>query len=310
MASAVPRFLIAALAATWVALLGAACGHMRPSQPKPPQPDELMNATYVGVTEAPVTLVDGRWEGETLERGNASRPWVELAPGLAAMADLDGDGLEETAVVLSTGSGGSGVFSYLAVAGRIESGIVNLDTSLIGDRVQIRALRIASGTIEIDVVQAGSNDPACCPAELATRSFVLREGGLAEGRARVTGELGLDTLDAARWRLTHFARDEPAPQDPAITLIVSEGRLTGSSGCNRYSGGATAGDAAGEVTIGPLAGTRMACPEPAMSIETRYLQALQSTVGYAFANGKLALTRMEEAGLQVMLFERDEVESP
>ena len=74
-----------------------------------------MNATFVGVTEAPVTLVDGRWEGEPFEPGDASRPWVELASGLAAMSDLDGDGREETAVVLSTGAGGSGLFSYVPV---------------------------------------------------------------------------------------------------------------------------------------------------------------------------------------------------
>jgi hypothetical protein len=47
-----------------------------------------------------------------------------------------------------------------------------------------------------------------------------------------------------------------------------------------------------------------------MSLETRYLQTLQSTVGYGFADGKLALTGVDAAGLHVMLFERDETESP
>ncbi len=57
------------------------------------------------------------------------------------------------------------------------------------------------------------------------------------------------------------------------TLVFDgEGRVSGSGGCNRYTGSYTYGD--GELTFGPLAGTKMMCPEAVMDQEDRFLEAL------------------------------------
>ena len=60
---------------------------------------------------------------------------------------------------------------------------------------------------------------------------------------------------------------------------MRRGRVSGSSGCNRYTGPATiSGD---EVSIGAVAGTRMMCPDPqVMAQESRYLGLLSQIASY------------------------------
>lgn len=61
--------------------------------------------------------------------------------------------------------------------------------------------------------------------------------------------------------------------DPKSTLgFRTEGRIAGLGGCNAFSGTATiTGD---RIAVGPLAGTKMACPPDVMDQEARFLDAL------------------------------------
>lgn len=80
------------------------------------------------------------------------------------------------------------------------------------------------------------------------------------------------------WRLIGFG-DATEPGDVEVTLRVeAEGKLSGTSGCNRYSGAWTPGD--GGANVGPLAATKMACPPPRMEIESRYLDELGNVRGW------------------------------
>ena len=89
--------------------------------------------------------------------------------------------------------------------------------------------------------------------------------------------------------LTEMEGQPPLP-DVTVDLILSEdGSVSGSSGCNRYTGEATFAD--GEMTLGPnLASTRMACEEAIMSQEDAYLRLLQQVAGYEVVDGQLHLT--------------------
>lgn len=60
-----------------------------------------------------------------------------------------------------------------------------------------------------------------------------------------------------------------------ITLEFAEtGRVSGSAGCNRYTG-AYSYDGAGALIVTPLGVTRRACPPPLMEQEARFIEALQ-----------------------------------
>ena len=116
--------------------------------------------------------------------------------------------------------------------------------------------------------------------------------------------LSLDTLAGREWVLLAWDVEEPAPAEPEVTLAYIDGRLAGTSGCNRYTAAAKAGATPGDVTVGPAAGTRMACPEPQSAVETRFLKQLGSAKKLSFPPGRLALSYEKDGGaFGTMLFE-------
>jgi heat shock protein HslJ len=76
-----------------------------------------------------------------------------------------------------------------------------------------------------------------------------------------------------------------------ITAMFENGKLTGSAGCNTYNGTytATSGSSENEITIGPLATTRMACEGRVMDQETRYLSALEAAETYTISDTTLTI---------------------
>jgi heat shock protein HslJ len=90
------------------------------------------------------------------------------------------------------------------------------------------------------------------------------------------------------WRVIAVAGQRPPPAARVGFSIASDGRIAGRSGCNRFTGKAEIGG--GRIMVGPLAGTRMACPPPLMAVEARFLAVLQSVERYALQRGRLVLT--------------------
>ena len=268
----------------------------------PPSTAELANISYTGINENTVTLEDGRWEGKPFVEGGASRPVIGLVSDFRLTGDLDSDGVDEVVVLLWESTGGSGLFIYVAAAGRRDGKPVNLGTAFVGDRVQLRSGQIQDGMLKLDVVQQGPDDAGCCPSQNASRYWSLDAYGLHEGEAQITGTATLQNIMGKEWVLIQLNSDEPAPDEPAVTLNFDGERLSGKSGCNRYFAAVTEGEIPGDLTIGMVGGTRMACQEDAMALETRYLESLGNVINYGFLNGKLALLSQHEEATKVLLF--------
>lgn len=141
---------------------------------------DLANATYEGVYDRPVTLADGRYEGEPFQPGAASRPVLVLLPDLTASGDLDGDGTDEGIGILVENSGGSGSFVYLAVVGPTPNGDRSLATKLLGDRVNVTRLTVEDATIEIELVAPDPDGPMAGPGRETFRQFRLYGAELVE----------------------------------------------------------------------------------------------------------------------------------
>ena len=152
-----------------VSLAGCSGVSERPAAAPPPTFDDIRNATVIGLFDEPVTLADGRWEGEPYVVGGASRPTAGVIGDLSVSGDLDGDGTGETVAFLWSATGGSGTRNYIAVFTNSGAGVNNRSTVLIGDRVKPRDARIAAGQVEVDVVEHGPDDAMCCPSVEATR---------------------------------------------------------------------------------------------------------------------------------------------
>lgn len=111
----------------------------------------------------------------------------------------------------------------------------------------------------------------------------------------------LADLEGREWKLTELGRDDAVPDEVEITLRFAEGRAAGRGGCNRYSAGVT-GKAPGELEIGPIAATKMACPGPAGILERRFFEALSGASSYSFLAGRLVLSCNTKDGMVALVF--------
>jgi heat shock protein HslJ len=251
-----------------------------------------------------VTLQNGLWTGSPTAPGTASRPVVELAGDFRVVGDVDGDGLDDSVVVLTYSSGGSGSFSYLAVMARKNGSVRNIATAALGDRVQLRSVQISNRKLLVSGVRAGRSDAACCPGELVEWQWTFNAGNLTTPGAQKTGRLSLAVLAKTEWALHSWDITEPAANEPSVTLAYDAGRITGTSGCNRYSAAVTEGKSPGELTVGLIAGTRMTCPGPQSEIESRFLELLAGARTFGFMLGRLTISYARANGSRgSMLFD-------
>ncbi|MGH7570514.1 MAG: META domain-containing protein [Gemmatimonadota bacterium] len=96
-----------------------------------------------------------------------------------------------------------------------------------------------------------------------------------------------ELVDTA-WQLVRIDGWELDPELPDVTLTFEPDRLSGSGGCNWYTGWLEEGD--GGLRISRMAVTRRDCIHPRiMDREARYLVALEEISGYRLTDGELAL---------------------
>ncbi len=82
---------------------------------------------------------------------------------------------------------------------------------------------------------------------------------------------------------------------------LPNGRVAGSSGCNRFTGqGFVSG---GKVEIGTLSTTRMACPPALMDQEAKYLKALAASRRYEIGGDGL-MRFFDDRDVAVLRFSR------
>lgn len=144
----------------------------------------LRNAAYeVGINEK-VTA--------TLTNGQYLDPANDLAISLGdliAYGDLTGDGQEEALVFVMTDYGGTGRFYNLVVMSDQKGAPTQLASALLGDRVQIRSLSVKQGLVVVNMVEAGPNDPDCCPTQEVIKVFGLNDNQLEELSSQPVGSI-------------------------------------------------------------------------------------------------------------------------
>jgi hypothetical protein len=91
----------------------------------------------------------------------------------AATGDLNGDGKDEIAALVSENFGGTGVFVYLVVYNDGNGTPTFFTSRIVDDRPQLNALSIENGEIFLDATIHGTEDPMCCPTLKTTRHYEL-----------------------------------------------------------------------------------------------------------------------------------------
>jgi heat shock protein HslJ len=108
---------------------------------------------------------------------------------------------------------------------------------------------------------------------------VADENGLSDG---VSHEIVVSAgLEDTKWVL-----DSSRPGARA-TVVFTGGAVSGSGGCNSYSGAYVATDS--QLTISDLTMSQRLCPEPVMQQETDFFSALATAQAYAVSGSSLTI---------------------
>ena len=98
---------------------------------------------------------------------------------------------------------------------------------------------------------------------------------------------GVTELPGTSWTLVEIGGSAPAGDAKPTLVFGTDGTVTGNSGCNTFNGTVTIDGST--IGFGPMATTRMACPEPAMSVESAYLAGLDAAATWRMDGGQLVL---------------------
>lgn len=130
---------------------------------------------------------------------------------------------------------------------------------------------------------------ANAPADASSLKYTLVE--MVSKELAEEGAMESATLEGPTWQLTAVSDGSgvltDAPAGVEATALFEEGRVGGSSGCNRYSAGYTLDGASLTIMPGPM--TMMACPEPQMTVEQQFMAALAATASHQIDGDQLAL---------------------
>jgi heat shock protein HslJ len=145
-----------------------------------------------------------------------------------------------------------------------------------------------------------------------TRSYRIAAGKLdlltADGAATATFAAQSTTLAGTAWLVTGYNNGKQAVvsvlADTSLTMAFSsDGKVTGSAGCNRYTAGCAFDGA--KLTISPATTTRKMCAqlERIMEQEQQFLKALESVATARFEGDRLELRTAD--GALAMTLERE-----
>jgi heat shock protein HslJ len=270
-----------------------------------PTDAELRNATYLGIpNENSIARLDqGEYE---MRETDGTLVWQMSYNGtLPVEGDFTGDGSPDAIATLVGGGGGSGMFEYLALMVRDETGVRQAGLVLLGDRISMRDVRNENGQLAVDVVEQGPDDPMCCPGQLATYRWAMKGGKWQEVAHEVTGRLSVSGLSGTTWVLQGCNDNTIALNATPITLSFEGGRLRGNAGCNDYQGEVTdtEGGTPGSITVERLASTRRACDDPeVMKNESRFIALLDQADSFQIEISMLLVHCRVPEGLTTLTF--------
>ena len=137
---------------------------------------------------------------------------------------------------------------------------------------------------------------------LAGMAFVNLKGVQEQSETRKASPT---EISASAWRPTHLGEMKLEETSEMFVQFEVDEQMRGHGGCNRFFGSYELED--GSVQIGPLGSTRMACPEPAMSFEISFMEALRTSTTASLVGNKLVLrTDKDVIALRFTAIERIE----
>ena len=131
-------------------------------------------------------------------------------------------------------------------------------------------------------------------------AFALAACGGDDGSSSDSGTQDPSALEGQSWILTQMVTAGGQTQivDVGVSASFDGTTISGNSGCNSYHASYEASGS--EISFGPIAGTKMACPEAESSTEARYLQLLAGVASFETSGRSMSMNDGE--GTPVLQF--------
>ncbi|MHB1133098.1 MAG: META domain-containing protein [Chloroflexota bacterium] len=191
-----------------------------------------------------------------------------------AFGQIDGNKIEDAAVVLWANTGGSGTFMYLAPILDQDGKPQQAGAQLLGDRVQIKTLAVESGKIVVTVLSQSPQDPMVSPSLQSVQEYGLQGSTLvnltpaaptAPAAPRPTqqptaqpSQVAPSGLVGTTWTWQRFVDSEEKdsfliPYPAAYRLeLLSDGKYLVQADCNTGSGSYVLEKSRLDLNAGPM----------------------------------------------------------
>lgn len=131
--------------------------------------ETLNNSSYVLYDES-MTLKNGEYSN-IHDRCYASINNV-------VYGDINRDNQKDAFILLSYSGGGSGIFYYVIPIISKNGKIYQLKPTLLGDRIDIKSIKIISNALVVNMITQGPDDAACCPTQKVKNVYKIRCNGI------------------------------------------------------------------------------------------------------------------------------------
>lgn len=246
-----------------------------------------------------------RVDGTTIQLVNGLSE-LEAAPGSAAkittryfgneaFGDLNADGVQDTAFIVTQTSGGSGTFFYVVAVLSSPSGYTGTDAVLLGDRIAPQTTAIENGVVVVNYADRKPDESfAVSPSIAVTKYLKVVNGTLVE-------ENILSQITDREWKWVKTQMNDgsltsPVKNDAFTITFNQDGTFTGTTDCNNFFGNfEISGNKLSFLQIGS---TKMACQG---SQETVFFAQLNEIDGFMIdtINNELVLLIKYDSGSMI-----------
>ncbi len=261
---------------------------------------DVKNISYVLDGET-FTLVDGKISVETTLDSESKRTIMIF--GEPIYGDLNGDGAEDAAVLLTSSGEGSGTFYYAALAIATGTTYTSTNALLLGDRIAPQNIEIHEGRAVYNYAERNVGEPMTTLPSVGKSLWIhydAKNGEIGEFVKNFEGEVDASrmTLGMKKWEWIRTDTSSGTAMTPnkagVFTLtFTTDGKVAIGTDCNQANGSYTRSQG-NILSFGPIMSTKMFCDG---SQEGEFLGKLPETTSYFFTTrGDLVLRLGNNAG--------------
>ncbi len=135
--------------------------------------DRFKNISYI-IDGRNVTLVDGYAEEEIAP--DSATMLVTQYFGNRATGDLNGDGKEDIAFLLTQNGGGSGTYFYVVAALKVADSYIGTNAIFLGDRIAPQTTEIYDGKLVVNYADRATLDPMTTVPSVGVSRYLMVDG--------------------------------------------------------------------------------------------------------------------------------------